>query len=253
MQNKHKRTICITGASSGIGAALAHAMASPQTHLILIARNPERLSQVTQQCQQQGATVSAQSIDVTDQTQMVAYLNHQDEQTPIDLLVANAGCGTSELKKQHLSQLDIETRLWQVHLQGTLNTLHPVLARMQERKRGHIAIMSSINAFIPLASSCSYGAAKAALLHYGKALRGHLTHDNIDVSVICPGWVDTHLTQHNTFPMPWIMPSNKAANIIMRGLTKKKPVIAFPWIMRLACKLYAVLPGFLQSYITAKT
>lgn len=245
-------TVCITGASSGIGAALALAYAKPTTHLLLLARNPQRLHDIATRCQQQGASVEYNCIDITDKANMTEWLQQQDDISPIDIIIANAGCSTTQLQSHYHSNHDIEQACWNIHLQGTLNTLHPLLPRMQQRRRGHIALMSSMNAFIATAQSPCYGAAKAALLHYGRALRGKLYRDNIHVSVMCPGWVDSPLTDKNTFAMPLKMTAHRAARIIQRGIKKNTAVIAFPKRLRLITVLYAILPERLKSAVTQR-
>ena len=175
------KTICITGASSGIGEALALAYATPSTHLLLLGRNIERLTAVKQQCEAKGASTVTQSIDITTHSILKEWLIEQDTKTAIDLLIANAGCSSTQLTCSQTSQNNLEQQLWNIHLNGTLNTIHPLIPLMQQRQSGHIVIMSSINALIPTGSSAAYGAAKAALLHYGKSLQGKLATSHITV------------------------------------------------------------------------
>ena len=251
--NSFSKTICITGASSGIGEALAIAYSTSKTHLILLGRNCERLKVVQQRCESRGATVITQSIDITDQSKLDKWLVEQDTQTPIDLLIANAGCSSTQLQNLGSSQNDIEQQLWNIHLHGTLNTIHPLIPRMQKRRAGHIVIMSSINALIPTGSSAAYGAAKAALLHYGRSLQGKLATGKITVSVLCPGWIKTPLTEQNHFPMPFILSPEKAAMYIQKKLDKRSHCIIFPWPMRWLARCYQLLPSALQRAITQRT
>tara|TARA_B100001173_G_scaffold302607_1_gene304486 strand:+ start:1294 stop:2055 length:762 start_codon:yes stop_codon:yes gene_type:complete len=252
MISTHK-TICITGASSGIGEALALAYATPNTHLLLLGRNIERLTAIKQQCEAKGASTVTQSIDITNQLNLEEWLLAQDHKTPIDLLIANAGCSSTQLTSSHTSQNNLEQRLWNIHLNGTLNTIHPLIPHMQQRQSGHIVIMSSINALIPTGSSAAYGAAKAALLHYGKSLQGKLATSHITVSVLCPGWIKTPLTDQNRFPMPFMLSAHKAALYIQKKLNKKKHCIIFPWPMRWLARCYQFLPSALQRVITQRT
>ncbi len=253
MSNVYK-TICITGASSGIGAALALAYATSKTHLLLLGRNLDRLDTVKQHCEAKGASVITHSIDITDHQALEDWLVQQDDQTPIDCLIANAGCSSTQLNATTATpQNQLEQQLWNIHLNGTLNTIHPIIPRMQQRQSGHIVLMSSINALIPTASSAAYGAAKAALLHYGKSLQGSLTPDNMTVSVLCPGWIKTPLTDKNHFPMPFMLSADKAAQYIQRQLNKKTTCIIFPWPMRWLAILYHYLPQVLQKAITQRT
>ena len=253
MSIKSPRTICITGASSGIGAALAKAYAAPHIHLILTARHVQRLEQVAKDCQERGATTAIHSIDITDQTTLTAWLAEQDQATPIDLLIANAGCSGTQLSEEYMDTYARTQRLWDVHTKGTLITIHAVLPNMQQRRHGQIAIMSSINALIPTGSSGSYGAAKAALLHYGQSLRGQLKKQGIAVNVICPGWVNSALTDLNTHPMPFKISADRASEIIKKQLKNNKPLLIFPWPMAWVTWIYRVLPPVCRRWITAHT
>ena len=254
MTSHRAQTICITGASSGIGAALAIAYATPDSHLLLLGRDHYRLDSVKQQCENKGASVITHSIDITDRQSLENWLLQQDDKTPIDLLIANAGCSSSQLQSEKLeSQFLLEQRLWNVHLNGTLNTIHPIIPRMQIRHKGQIVIMSSINGLIPTGSSAAYGAAKAALLHYGKSLRGQLKSSGIAVSVLCPGWIKTPLTDNNNFPMPFMLSAEKAAQYLFKKIARRNQCIIFPWPMRFLTWCYRILPTAIQQLITAKT
>ncbi|PHQ78888.1 MAG: short-chain dehydrogenase [Coxiella sp. (in: Bacteria)] len=248
--NPKPHVVCITGASSGIGAALAKAYAAPHTHLLLIGRSEQRLKQVADICIAAGATAVVASIDVTDKRMLQAWIREQDQQTPIDLLIANAGLSMSQAQNAGLDTEAAEAHLIDVHLQGTLNTIYAVRRQMQTRQCGQIAIMSSLNGFIVLGRSRIYGAVKAALLSYGLSLRSSMQKYNIKVSVICPGWVQSALTDLNKFSMPFKLTADQAAVKIKAGLCKNKSIIAFPrlFYMLLLCAIR--LPLFIRNMIT---
>ena len=115
-----------------------------------------------------------------------------------------------------------------------------------------MVVMSSLNGMITLARSRIYGAVKAGLLHYGLALRADMKKHNVQVSVICPGWVTTPLTDKNSFKMPFKLPAAQAANKIASGLAKNKAKIIFPWQVYYAIKLTHLLPRFLQEWIHSR-
>ena len=250
MINTH--TICITGASSGIGKGLALHYARANTILILSGRNQQRLEQTAAECKKLGALVKTKIIDVTHTIELNQWLIEQDQDTPIDLLIANAGCSCAQLR----DTMDDENRITQTmidtHLTGTINTLKPIINTMKQRQSGQIAIMSSINALIPLGNSALYGALKAALLHYGLALRAELLRHNISVSVICPGFVDSALTKKNTFYMPLKLSAAHAAQLIQKGLKKKKAIIAFPWVIRAAIRVFHCLPQVIKCHVASR-
>ena len=220
-------SILITGASSGIGAALALAYAANGVRLALGGRNRERLDEITAACLAKGATVVGKVIDVTDRQQMRDWLHDADQAAALDLVIANAGisggtAGDGESEDQ-------ARRIFDANLTGVLNTVHPAIETMRHRTRGQIAIMSSAASFRGIPGAPAYSASKAAVRAYGEALRGTLHRDGIAVSVICPGFVRSRMTDNNPFHMPMLMDAEKAARIIKRGLARNRARIGFPW------------------------
>jgi short-subunit dehydrogenase len=236
--------ILITGASSGIGKALAEAFAAPGATLLLTGRNAARLADAAAPCRFRGAEVETAILDVTDRAALEQKILAWDEAAPIDVVIANAGVsgGTSMDAAHSEAQLRdiIETNLI-----GTFNTVNPLIPRMQERRAGHIVLMSSMAGFRGMPNAPAYSTSKVAVRAYGDALRPLLKKDGITVSTIFPGFVKTPLTDANTFPMPFLMDVEKAAQIIKNGIEKKKAAIAFPWPMHVVCWLLGALPRFL--------
>ena len=234
------RHILITGASSGLGAALAMIYAAPECRLSLHGRNSARLSAIAQQARSLGAIVETGSGDVTDAEGLKAWIESRDAEHPIDLLIANAGisAGTG-----HGGETSSQSReIFAVNLTGVLNTVQPVVPLMTSRRSGQIAIMSSLAGFCGLQGAPSYSASKAAVRIYGEALRGELAPHGIKVNVICPGFIATPMTDVNPFPMPFIMKADMAARIIRKNLAANHARIAFPWPMHCAVRLLAALP-----------
>jgi NADP-dependent 3-hydroxy acid dehydrogenase YdfG len=234
------QSILITGASSGIGEALALAYAAPGVQLALGGRHRSRLDTVVEKCRRQGADTEGEILNVTDRDAMQDWIQSADRTLPLDLVIANAGisAGTSgggEAERQ--VRLIFET-----NLTGTLNTVLPTIERMRPRRRGQIAVMSSAAGFRGFPGAPSYSASKAAIRIYGEALRGMLNRDGIGVSVICPGFVRSRITAANRFRMPLLMDADRAAAIIRRGLAKNKSRIAFPWPTYFASWLTGSLP-----------
>lgn len=234
------RSIVITGASSGIGEALAAGYAGPGISLALTGRDQDRLDKVADRCRNAGATVIAGIVDSADRAAMAAWLAAIDATAPVDLVIANAGIsagtgGGVETEEQ-------ARRILSVNLDGVLNTIHPLLPAMRARRRGQIALMASQAGFRGLPGAPAYCASKAAVRVYGEALRGDLAGEGIGVSVICPGFVKSRMTAVNRFPMPFLMDSEQAARAIRRGLERNAARIAFPWPMAAAVWLLALLP-----------
>ena len=135
---------------------------------------------------------------------------------------------------------------------GTLNTIEPIIPIMKSNKKGHIAIISSMSSFIGMPSCPAYSASKACIATYGEALRGKLKKYNIGVSVICPGFIKTPLTDKNTFSMPLLMPVDKACKKIIKGINKNKGLIVFPLVIYFIMKLCNILPYGMKNYIFSK-
>ena len=239
------RSIVITGASSGIGAALAAAYAGPGIRLALTGRNAERLATVADACRQAGAEVSAAPLDVTDAAALAAWLGDIDHASPVDLVIANAGisAGTGQ-GREPAAQI---RAIFAVNLDGVLNTVMPLLPAFQARRHGQIAVMSSLAGFRGFPGAPAYCASKAAVRVWGEALRGDLREDGIEVSVICPGYIASPMTAVNKFHMPMLMPADRAARIIQRGLTRGRARIAFPWPVYAAAWLIGCLPPALTD------
>lgn len=232
--------IVITGASSGIGAALARAYAAPGHTLALTGRDETRLAAVADACRKSGAEVEIAALDVTDRAALANWLEASDTRQPIDLLIANAGisAGTGEAGET-VAQAE---KIFAVNLAGLLNTLHPIIPRMQQRGRGQIALMASLAGLRGLPTAPAYSASKGAVRLYGEGLREALAPFGISVSVICPGFIRTPMTAVNKFPMPFLMEVNEAARRMKSGLARKKARIAFPGPLYAAVWLLAALP-----------
>lgn len=233
-------SILITGASGGIGAALARDYASKGIHLALGGRDRARLDEVTRACRALGAKVSIQDVDVTDPAAMNGWIGEADAARPLDLVVANAGISTPwDLREGLREQL---REVLAVNLDGVIHTVQPALDVMRPRRHGQIALMSSIAGFHGMPRSPAYSVSKCAVKAYGEALRGLYWREGIRVSVICPGFVQTRMTAKNAFPMPFLMTPERAARIIRRGLARDRPRIVFPWQMLVIMRLLGLLP-----------
>lgn len=247
---KNPRHIAITGASSGLGQALAHLYAAPQIHLSLHGRNAQRLAEVGAQCQRQGATLSCTPGDVTNQSEMSAWIETIDQQTPLDLLIANAGISGGTGRASRLEKTEQSRQILRTNLEGVLNTIEPAIPLMQKRRHGQIALMASLAGFRGMAGAASYCASKAAVRLYGESLRLALAQDGLEVNVICPGFIKTPMTDVNPFPMPFIMDAARAAHIIQKGLTQNQARISFPRpLSALLWVLTALPPGITDGFL----
>lgn len=223
------RSILITGASSGLGAALAESYAAPGAFLHLGARRGDLLAEVAARCRAKGAEVGLAAVDVTDSAAMAAWISGADAGRPLDLVIANAGIsgGTSGGGESAAQARAI----FRVNLDGVLNTVLPVLPMMASRRAGQIGIMASLAGHRGFPGAPAYCGSKAAVKVWGEGLRGEMAGKGVGVSVIMPGFVTTPMTAVNDFPMPFLMPVDRAAAIIRKGLAANRGRIAFPWPM----------------------
>lgn len=233
-------SIVVTGASSGIGEALARLYAAPGVALALTGRDGERLAQVADACRSAGATVVTGLVDVADRDAMATWLAEVDAAAPVDLCIANAG--TSAGTGRGGESAEQVRRIFAVNVDGVFNTVHPLLPAMLARGRGQLALMSSLASFRGFPGAPAYCASKAAVRVYGEALRGEVAERGVGVSVICPGYVVSRMTAANRFPMPFLMPPDRAAGIIARGIARNRARIAFPFPTYAGAWLLGVLP-----------
>ncbi len=246
---KNPKHILITGASSGIGEALALYYAASNTNLYLSGRNEERLKDVQARCEGQGAVVHAKIINVTDEKAMKAWISNIEA---LDLVIANAGISGGTGGRLDGEPISEARRLFDTNLYGVLNTIEPALEIIRPQEQGgQIAVLSSLAGFRGWPSSPAYSASKGAVRFYGEALRGALAQTNIKINVICPGFVTSRITDQNDFPMPFKMSADKAAGIIAKGLAKNKGRIAFPFPMFFMSWFISILPDFVAQRLLA--
>ncbi len=237
---KEPRNILITGASSGLGAALALEYAAPGVTLFLSGRHKERLETTAGEASAKGARVDARLLDVRNAASMAAWIEDCEAVAPVDLVIANAGISAGTHKGGDKVASDREVLA--TNIDGVLNTIDPLLPHMKARGKGQVAIMASLAGFRGMPGAAAYGASKAAVRVYGEALRGEMAPFGVEVNVICPGFVKTPMTDVNACPMPFLMAADKAARIMRRGLERNKARIAYPWPMALLVWLFAAAP-----------
>jgi len=245
--------VVITGASSGIGAALASIYSVPGARLSLLARDPKRLESVVSACRARGADVGAHSGDVTDAADMERWLIACDSALPVNLIIANAGIGGAQaLAPKSGEPGDLARRIISVNTLGVINTVTPLLPGFVERRSGHVAIISSLGPTIGLPDCPAYGASKAAVAVYGHGLRRLLSQHGVRVTIVYPGFVDTPIVQSLPFAPPFVWSAEQAAARIARGIAHGQREILFPWPMRIAMRVARILPIALVDRVLAR-
>ncbi len=247
----NRKNILITGASAGIGDALAKRYANDtreETHLILLARNLKKLEIAKQACEKKGASVEIHSIDVSKTIELQTLISAIDDKHPIDLIICNAGITSSIGLNGEAEPWDAICNVIDTNLYGVLASINPLLTRMQARKKGQIALVSSLAAYRGMPITPSYCASKAAVKSYGEALRGWLCEYNIKVNVICPGFVESALSAQFKGDKPLMISADKAADIIYKGLEKNMARISFPFPLNLGMWFLALLPSGISDW-----
>lgn len=287
------KNVLITGATSGIGEALALYYARyGAKNLFICGRNESRLDVVAKKCRSFGTVVFAKVLDVTDQQAVKYWLEECEQTAPLNLVIANAGVATLEETTENVYNT------FNTNINGVLNTVLPTIEiyknrirrqtgdsnssldqfihKMKKQKQAFslnpfrkkylgdigcelfhtdskaIAITSSIAGYHGLAACPSYSASKACVKAWGEALRISLKPFRINVSVICPGFVRSRITDQNTCSMPFFMEADKAAEIIAQRIEKNIGLIAFPWPMRFVSWLGSILPNRVSEFIYSR-
>jgi len=238
----------ITGASSGIGRALALALASEGVDIYISGRNQARLQQLVDSGADLPGRIVACPLDITDADAVAELLSQwSDDQMP-DLIVLNAGTHLPDSVAEF--KLDNARRLVEVNLQGTLNCLAPLLPRLNASSQ--LAVMASVAGYRGLPGAAVYGATKAALINLTESLRPELQERGVKLQLINPGFVKTPLTDLNKFPMPCLVTAEEASQSIIRGLRRDRFEISFPSRFVFWLKLARLLPYRVYFSIVAR-
>jgi short-subunit dehydrogenase len=235
--------VVITGASSGIGAALARHYAGPSVRLSLLGRDAARLAAVAADCRAKGAEAMCHVGDVTDAAAMQAWLADCDGSRAVDLIIANAGIGGDQvLAGAGGETLAAANRIMAVNVQGVMNSVIPLLPAFIARRRGGVVIIGSLAAFIALPDAPVYSASKAAIRIYGHGLRRLLAPHGIKVTIASPGFIDTPMSASLSTPRPFLWTAERAARRIARAAARGEREVIFPFGLALAVWLATRLP-----------
>jgi short-subunit dehydrogenase len=236
--------IWVTGASSGIGAALARELADRGASVAISARSEDRLRAVA------GERMTVVPVDVTDRAATVAAgAAVREALGGLDVAVLNAGTW-SQFDVTHWDSQAFADHL-QINIMGTVHALEAVVPTMLAEGRGRIVGTASVAGYRGMPGSEAYGTTKAALLNLFEALRGSLGPRGIVVQTVSPGFVRTPMTDRNTFPMPFLISAEEAATAIADGIERDKAEVVFPFPMMLTMKAARLLPVRAWTAMTA--
>jgi short-subunit dehydrogenase len=234
------RTILITGASGGIGAALARVYAAPENRLVLWGRDEERLNATVKQCSARGATVEAARFDLAEFGRLVDNLEAADTRHPLDLAIFNAGLGGSVPRDRAAQDVQNALKMVNVNFTAPVVGANLLAERMAKRGRGRIVLVGSVAASFPLPMAPVYAGTKAGLALFAEALGLRLERFGVRVTLVSPGFVDTPMSRSLDEPRPFLINADAAAAIIARGIERGARQIVVPWqfaAIRAAVKL----------------
>ncbi len=241
----------ITGASSGIGFALAKELAWQGARVGLLARRRVPLAELAEEIRAAGGLAAYATADVGDREAVRSAITELTTQLgPVDLLIANAGVGAPTTLNP-LNVHDFE-KMYRVNVFGVVYSFDAVLGTMLQRGRGHLAAVSSLAGYKGLPGEWGYTSSKAAVNNLMEGLRIQLRDKGITVTNICPGFIQTPMTAKNQFWMPFLLDADTAARRIVAALARKKKVYNFPWGMSWLMGLTARLPDWLVARVMGK-
>ena len=241
----------ITGASSGIGKGIALEIASRGANLGLVARREDLLNEIVSEAKARNVKAVAASADVREvKAVREAGDRFRRELGPIDILIANAGIGTSD----HATRLTPEhaANVIGINVLGAVNSVAAVLPEMVERKMGRLVAISSLAAYRGLAKSAAYCASKAAMTAYFESLRIDLRHTGVGVTIIHPGFIKTALTSGREAKMPYLMELDSGVKKIVSAIEKEKKIYAFPWQLAAIVRASMLLPAAMYDRIAER-
>ena len=247
----------ITGASSGIGRGVAVELARRGARLGLVARRADVLAEIVaelESAQPDGSVKSRAMVlpaDVQDEASMKAAAQRlESELGPIDVLIANAGIGTTR-DASELTGTDVANVI-NVNVIGVANSVAAVVPIMVERGSGHLVAISSLAAYRGLPKSAAYCASKAAVSAFFESLRLDLEPKGIAVTIIHPGFIKTPLTAGRDAQMPFLMELPDAVNKIVRAIEKRKKSYAFPWQLATIVRTGMFMPIWMYDRISRR-
>ena len=244
--------IFITGASSGIGAALARQYAERGATLGLVARNPDKLHALIDSLPGDKSHYFALPADVTNRDEILAAAQKFEELSGgTDIVIANAGISHG-VKTEYYEDLDVLEKVYKTNVFAMAYTFHAFINPMKARGRGQLIGIGSVSGIRGLPGSEAYCASKSAVITYTESLRVELGKVGIRVQTICPGFVKTPLTAQNPYKMPFILTADEFAELAVKKIDSDVSYCVLPWQMGILAKILRLLPNWLFDKILAR-
>lgn len=241
------RSIVITGASAGLGRALALQYAGQGRTLALLARNAARLAETARAARARGAAVTTHAGDLCADMAAHDFIRAFAAEHAIDLLIVNAGVFSGHHPQREMEEADEIISILRTNLEAAILTIAAALPHMRKRRSGRIALIGSLAALHPLADAPAYSASKAGLMAYGEALREWLASDGVAVSLVYPGHIHTGQVARHIGALPLLMSADAAAARIKRGLDRGSAHIFLPRRMALLAGAGRFVPWRLRA------
>ena len=246
------KVLFLTGASSGIGEALAIALAKKGATIGLLARREAELRDLASRCETAGGTARVFAADVTDAAAIQSAADAlRNEFGRIDILIANAGIGGNNSETRSL-QPEAVKKVIDINLLGAVNAVHAVLPDMLEKKSGQLVAISSLAGFRGLPKSAAYSASKAGMTAFFESVRLDVQHKGVAVTIIQPGFIKTPLTAGRHNKMPFLMELDDAIPLFLKAIEKKKKFAAFPWQLATIVRAGLIFPTWLYDRVAGR-
>lgn len=244
MAEMNYRTALVTGASSGLGRGLALWFSRRGVKVYAAARRRDNLEALAAEARAAGAQIEPVELDVSNADDTLARIRELDASSEgLDLVIANAGVGIETNARR--MKWEVVKQTLDVNVTGAAATLCAVLPQMVERQRGHLVGVASIAAYRGLARNAAYSASKAYLSTFMESLRVDLHGTGVNVTCLYPGFVKSEMTANNKYPMPFLLETEEAVELMGKAIVRGETQYAFPWQMARLMGLVKSMPNVL--------
>lgn len=237
------KKVFITGGTTGIGWELAKTYAREGAEVGVCGRD---LSKLPMGYEIDFPSIKAYAVDVVEPAPLIAAV--QDfAPTGLDIIIANAGIGVGS--KSRDPNFEAQRRVFSVNVGGVINAFEAAYPNMAKNNSGHLVAMASVAGFVGLPGNGAYSGSKSAVIKMCESLQIDMKGTGINVTCVCPGFIDTPLTRKNDHPMPFLMPVEKGAMLIKEAIENKRRLFIFPWPMKIVMTILDKIPRCLYRLI----